>query len=127
MQRESISTISRSTPTHIFCCPIFYENYLNPQVKIKKMINKHTVDYQPSSSQLVSRIPSLIFLWTPKGFISPESFFNFFLNLYIPLWLQKSFRFIMLRVLPNTFVSLTHFHSCPQTKLFTRILLLFLR
>ena len=74
----------------IFCCPLFSEN---------KMVNKHTVDYHPSSSQLISRIHPLIFLWTPKGFISPESFLNFFLNLYIPPWLQKSFKFIVLRLL----------------------------
>ena len=55
--------------------------------------------YHPSPSQLISRILPLIFLWTPKGFISPESFLNFFLNLYIPPWLRKSFKFIVLRLL----------------------------
>ena len=30
-----------------FCCPLFSENYLNPQVRINKMVNKHTVDYPP--------------------------------------------------------------------------------
>ena len=83
----------------IFCCPLFSKNYLNPQARINKMVNKHTVDYHPSPSQLISRIHTLIFLWTPKGFISPESFLNFFLNLYIPPWLQKSFKFIVLRLL----------------------------
>ena len=63
------------------------------------MVNKHTVNYHPSPSQLISRIHTLIFLWTPKGFISPESFLNFFLNLYIPPWLWKSFKFIVLRSL----------------------------
>ena len=63
------------------------------------MVNKYTVDYHPSRSQLISRIHTLIFLWTRKGFISPESFLNFFLNLYIPPWLQKSFKFIVLRLL----------------------------
>ena len=57
------------------------------------------VDYHPSPSQLISRIHTLIFLWTPKGFISPEPFLNFFLNLYIPPWLRKSFKFIALRLL----------------------------
>ena len=52
--------------------------------------------YHPSPSQLISRIHSLIFLWTPKGFISPESFLNFFLHLYIPSWLLKSFKFTVL-------------------------------
>ena len=32
-------------------------------------------------------------------FISPQSFLNFLLNVYIPLWLQKSFKFIVLRLL----------------------------
>ena len=63
------------------------------------MVNKHTVDYDPSPSQLISRMHTLIFLWTPKEFISPESFLNFFLNLYIPPWLWKSFKFIVLRLL----------------------------
>ena len=49
---------------------------LNPQVKINKMVNEHTVDYTPPSpSELTSRIHPLIFLWTPKEFIfSPEYF-----------------------------------------------------
>ena len=63
------------------------------------MINKRTVDYHPSPSQLILRIHTLIFLCTPKGFIFPESFLNFFLNLYIPPWLRKSFKLIVLRLL----------------------------
>ena len=63
----------------IFCCPLFLEEYLNPQLRINKMVNKHTVDYHPSPLPLTSRIHPLIFLWTPKGFISPIYFFNFFL------------------------------------------------
>ena len=31
---------------------LFSENYLNPQVRINKMVNKHTVDYHPSPSQI---------------------------------------------------------------------------
>ena len=80
----------------IFCCPLFSENYLNPQARINKIVNKHAVDYHPSPSQLISKIHTLIFLCTRKGFISPESFLNFFLNLYIPPWLRKSFKFIVL-------------------------------
>ena len=91
------------------------------------MVNKHTVDYHPSPSQLISRIHTLIFLWTPKGFISPESFLNFFLNLYIPPWLQKSFKFSV-KITANTFVSqkieCVHFYSCLQAKLYRRFLLL---
>ena len=108
-----------------FYCPLFSENFLNPQARINKIINKHTVDYHPSPSQLISRIHTLIFLWKPKEFISPESFLNFFLNLYIPPWLRKSFRFIV-KITTNTFVSqkieYVHFHSCPQAKLYRRFL-----
>ena len=45
-----------------------------------------------------SRIHPLIFLWTPKRRgLSPQNLsWIFFLNLYIPLWLQKSFKFIVL-------------------------------
>ena len=77
----------------IFCCPLFSKNYVNHQARINKMVNKHTVNYHPSPSQLISGIHTLIFLWTPKGFISPESFLNFFLNLYTQPWLFKSFKF----------------------------------
>ena len=109
----------------IFCCPLFSENYLNPQVRINKIVNKHTADYHPSPSQLISRIHTLIFLWTPKGFISLESFLNFFLNLNIPPWLQRSFTFGV-KITANTFVSQkiesVHFYSCPQAKLYRKIL-----
>ena len=117
-------------PPH-FLLSVFSENYLNPQVRINKMVNKHTVDYLPSPSQLISRKQPLIFLWTPKEFISPESFLNFFLNLYIPLWLRKNFKFTVLRLLANTFVNQksesVHFYSCPQAKLSPKPLSLPLR
>ena len=61
----------------IFCCSIFLEECLNPQFRINKMLNEHTVDYQPSPLELTSRIQPLIFLWTSKGFISQEYFLNF--------------------------------------------------
>ena len=38
------------------------------------MVNEHTVDYHPSSSESTWSIHSLIFQWTPEGFISPEHF-----------------------------------------------------
>ena len=31
-----------------FCCPLFSENYLNPQVRINKIVNKYTANYQLS-------------------------------------------------------------------------------
>ena len=54
------------------------------------MRNKHTIGHDPSSLQSNSRIQPLIFLWTPKGFISPEYFLNFFSNLYIPPWSRNT-------------------------------------
>ena len=48
---------------------------------------------QQNIKQIHCQLPIIIFLWTPKGFISPESFLNFLLNLYIPpqihLWVKK--------------------------------------
>ena len=108
----------------IFCCLIFSENYLNPQVRINKMVYRH-IEYHPSPSQLISRCIRPIFLWTLKGFISPESFSNFFLNLYIPPWLRKSFKFVVLRLLANTFMSQkieSVHYSCSQAKLSLRFL-----
>ena len=54
---------------------------------------------QPNSKQIYFQLPIIIFLWTPKGLIFPESFLNFLLNLYIPPWLPKCFKFIVLRLL----------------------------
>ena len=55
---------------------------------------------QQNSIQTYCQLPITIFLWTPKCFISPESFLNFLLNLCIPPWLPKSSKFIVLRLLP---------------------------
>ena len=77
------------------------------------MVNEHTVDYHPSPSEFTSRIRCLIFLWIPKGFISPEYFLIFFWNLYIPPWLQSCFKFMVLRLLENTFVS-QKTNLCPK-------------
>ena len=105
-------------PPHFLLSPLFWK-LLNPQVRINKMV-KNTLDHNPISSQLISRMHPLIFLWTPKGFISSESSLNFFLNLYIPPWLRKSFIFIVLRLLENIFVSQkiesVHFYSCSPSK-----------
>ena len=49
------------TNAPIFCCPLFSENYRNPQVIINKMVNKHTVDYHHSPSQLISRTLSYFY------------------------------------------------------------------
>ena len=108
----------------IFCCPLISENYLDPQVRINKMVNKHTVDYHPSPLQLTSRIHPLIFLWTPNGFISPELFLNFFPKPVYSTMVAESFKFMVLRLLANTFVSQkiesVHFYTRSQAKLSPR-------
>ena len=112
----------------IFCCYLSLEEYFKPQVKITQMVNEHTVDYHPSPSELTSRIYPLIFLWTPEGFIPLEYFLNFFSNLYIPPWLGKSFKFMVLRLMENTFVTQNiesvHFYLWPLTKFSLRFPLL---
>ena len=59
------------------------------------------------------------------GFISPEYFLNFFLNLDIQPWLRKSFKFSV-KITANTFVSQkiesVHFYSYPKAKLYCKIL-----
>ena len=71
---------------------ILFEECLNHQVRIKKMVNEHAADYQPSPLELASRIDPLIFLCPPKGFISAEYSLNILSNLYIPPWLWKRFK-----------------------------------
>ena len=71
----------------------------------------------------ISYIP-LIFLWTPKGFISPQYFRNFFSNLRISPWLKKSFK--VLRLIKKLFVSqknwIYSFLLMPQVKFSPRLL-----
>ena len=110
----------------IFNCSLFSKNFSTLQVRVNKMANEHTVHYHPSSSEITSRIHPLIFLWTPKGFTSPEYLLNFFSNMYIPRWFQELFKSMVLKLLENTFVrqkiESVHFYSCPQTKLLPRFL-----
>ena len=93
--RGPISSISKSVPSFclLFLEIIFWKlSQLSGQ---DQQNGKQTYCRLPSPSQWTSRIHPLIFLWTPKGFISPETFLNFFLNLYIPSWLRKSFKFMV--------------------------------
>ena len=107
-----------------FSAAIFFEECLNPQVRSNKMVNEHLVDYHLSPSELTSRIHPLIFLWIPKGFSCPEYLSIFFSNLYIPPWLRKSFKFMVLRLLKNTFVNQKfeslHFYSFFENLFFPR-------
>ena len=90
------------------------------------MAIKYTADCHLSPSELTSRIHIAIFLWTLKGFISPEYFMNFLSNLYTLTQWQRRFKFMVLRLLKHTFVSQkiksVQFYSYPQTKLSSRLL-----
>ena len=90
------------------------------------MLNEHAVDYHPSPSEFTSRIHPLIFLCTPKGFILQNiSWFFSQTSLSHHDW-KKCFKFMVLRLLENTFVSQriesVHFYSCPQARPFPRFL-----
>ena len=71
---------------------------------------ENTVDYHPSPSEFILRIHPLIFLMTSKEFIYPKYFLNFFSNLYFSKTCIshhgcKNFKFMVLRLLENTFES----------------------
>ena len=98
---------------------LFFEPQVNPQVSINKMVNKHTVVYHPSPSQLTSRIYPVIFLSTHKGFRIFLDFF--FLNMLIPPWLRNSFRAMVLRLLANT---IWPFLLTPPSKTLTQVFII---
>ena len=56
---------------------------------LTKWINKHTFNYHHNPSQLTSRIHPLIFPWTHKGFISPESLIFFPKPVYSTMVVEK--------------------------------------
>ena len=87
MQRYPCPHFNINAP--IFYCPLSFEEYLNSQVRINKLLNEHTVDQHTSPSELTSRIHPLIFLQTPKRFFSPEYILNFFSNLYLTMVAEK--------------------------------------
>ena len=81
------------------------------------MVNEHTIDYHPSPSELTSRIHPLIFLWTPKGFISsPECFLDFFKPIFRNMVAEK-FQKPGVKITENACVSQkvesVHFCLCP--------------
>ena len=67
-----------------------------------------------------------IFLWNPR-FILPEYFLNFFSNLYIPAWLRKNFKLMVLRLLEKTFanqnIESIHYYPYLKVKFSPRFLL----
>ena len=90
------------------------------------MVNEHIVDYYPSPSELTSRIlRSHISLDSQRVYLL-RIFLQFFLKPVYPIRLWKNFKFLMLRLLENTFVNQkiesVHLYSCSQAKLSLRFL-----
>ena len=76
-----------------FCRPFLFEEYLNIQVRIDKMVKEHTVDNHSSPLGLTSGIDSLKFLWTPEGYISSSRIFvEFSLKSVYLIMLRKNFQ-----------------------------------
>ena len=123
--RRCLYLLLRNQHPHFLLIHLFWR-MLQPQVRINKMVNEHTVDYHPSPSEFTSRIDPLIFLWISKGFISPEFFLNFFSKLHTPPWLQKHFKLMVLRLLENTFVSqkICSFLLIPPSKTFPQVFII---
>ena len=90
--------------TRVLLPPLF-RKISKPSGQGQQNSKPHTVDCHPSPSELTSMIHPLICLWILKRLISLEYFLNFFSNLYIPSCLQKSFKFMVLRLLEDTYVS----------------------
>ena len=90
---------------------------LNLQVRIKKMVNKYTTPVLQNQLQghTLSYFHALL-----GSYYSLQSILNFFSNRYIAPWLQKMLKFMVLRLLENTFVSQkiesVHFYLYPQVK-----------
>ena len=79
------------------------------------MVNKHTVDYHPSASQLVLRTHTLISLWTPKEFCLSRIFLKFFPKPVYSTMVSEKFQIYSVKITANTFVSQkiksVHFYS----------------
>ena len=103
-----MSLISKSIP-HFLLSSLFW--------KLSQPLGQD----QQNRKQTYFWLSIIIFLWTPKGFISPEFFLNFLLNLYISPWLRKSFKFSVKTTASKKIESL-QFYSCPQAKLSPRFL-----
>ena len=84
----------------IFCCPLFLEEYLNPQGRINKLANEHSVDYHLSPSELTSRIHLLIFIWTPKD-LYLQNIFSIFFPTCMAIMIAEIFHFYGVKITEN--------------------------
>ena len=58
------NNVNPPTPTRLltFSFPLFFKEYLNPQIRINKTVNEHGVNYHLSPSGLTSGIDPVLFL-----------------------------------------------------------------
>ena len=88
------------------------------QVRVNKIINEHSADYETSPSELTSDTWSHISIDSLEFYLSQEFLLDFLSNLNIPPWLGKIFKLMLFRLLENAFASQTfesiHFYSCPS-------------
>ena len=69
--KGTTSTLYLNAP--FYCCSLFFLRISqSPDQNQYLMVNKNSVDYHHFLSRLASRIYSLIFLYTPNSFLSPE-------------------------------------------------------
>ena len=99
-----------------FCCPLFSENYLNPQVRINKIVNKHTANYQLSYFYGLLRALSLRSLYFLE--FSPKPVYS--------TMVAEKFQIYSVKTTANTFLSQktesAQFYSYPQAKLSPKFL-----
>ena len=90
--------------------------YLNTWLWINKMPNEHSVDPYPSPLKLNERCMLSYFYRSLSALLLSTFSLNFFSKLYIPPWLEEIFKFIVFRLIKNTFASQKiesgHFYSC---------------
>ena len=78
---------------HFHCLlPYLFRRISQPSGQDLQDANRTYSQLPPSHTEFTSGIHTLISLWTPRGFMSPEYFSTFFSNLYIPRWLKKMFQ-----------------------------------
>ena len=87
----------------IFCCPIFFEEYLNPLVRINKMVNEHTVDYHPSLSKLIQGYTLSYFYRLLRGLSLQNISWIFPKTCISHHGCRKVMVLMLLRLLANTF------------------------
>ena len=82
----------------IFFCPLFFEEYLNPQIRINIMVNEHTVNYHPCCFGSTSRIHLLIFLWTPWWLITLQNISWIFFKPVYPTIVGQNFQISRVKI-----------------------------